>query len=249
MTPDQLAQFQQAVAAAVAANPDISKYAGGNSVDSIINAYSTGDWSNVTSLSGIPFSRAQQREAVAEAEKALNPAYKAQEAYDTANVTDTLRNEQRDFGSFTDSEAKNFGIDKDNLDQNAAEQGVLFSGSRVQKLNDLRSTYEDREALRRNMAEDAIRSNARQYQYKYGNENAGRLSDYYRLPGESQFNPNVAGGKVTPSTGLTSLYNTNDFKFQGTAPVAQKAAVQTRAASLLANRANKLNSLGYKTQF
>lgn len=249
MTPEKLAEFQKSIAAALAAIPGAAQLAGTNTVDAIINAYNTGDWSNVTSLSGVPFTKEQQRAAVAEAERALAPAYKAQEAYDTSIARDALEAEQKDFGAFTDAEAKAFGVNKDVLDQNAADQGVLFSGSRVQKLNDLRSTYAEREAARRGIAESNIRSTARDYQYKYGDDGAKNLRDYYKLPGASTFDPNVAGGKVTPGGGLTSLYNTGDFKFQGTAPVAQKAAVQTRAASLLGNRANKLSTLGYKTQF
>lgn len=249
MTPDQLAQYQKTIASALASIPDVAKYAGSNSVDAIINAFTTNDWSNIVSVTGQPFSKEQQRAAVAQAEKALAPAYRAQESYDTSIVADDLAKEKANLGAFSDAEAKQFGLDKDNLDQNAADQGILFSGSRFQKLNDLRTTYQDREAIRRGMASDTIRSKARDYQYKYGDEAAQGLSDYYKLPGASTFNANVAGGKVTPGSGLSSIYNTKDFKFQGTAPVAQKSAVQTRAASLLGNKANKLTLTGYKNQY
>lgn len=249
MTPAELAKFQQSIAAALAANPDVSKYAGTNTAETILNAYTTGDWSNVVSLSGVPFTREQQQEAVAQAEKALAPAYKAQEAYDTAGVADSLGEERASYDQFRDSEAEAFGDAKDVQDLNAADQGILFSGARVQKLNDLRNTYEDRDAIQRGRAESNIRTTARDYQYKYGDKNARQLRDLYTLPGGSSFNANVAGGKVTPNSELSSIYNTNDFKFQGTAPVSQKAAVQTRAASLLTNRANKLSPVGYKSQF
>jgi len=249
MTPDQLAQFQKSIAAALAANPDVAQYAGTNTADTILNAYMTGDWSNVVSLSGMPFTKEQQQAAVAEASKALAPAYQAQEAYDRAGVQDSLQKEQEGYQQFQKSETKAFGDAKDTQDLNAADQGILFSGARVQKLNDLRNTYEDRDAIRRGMAGDSMRTTARDYQYKYGDQGARGLRDFYNLPGQSSCNPNVAGGKVTQGSGLASMYNTKDFKFQGTAPVAQKAAVQTRAASLLANRANKLSPVGYKSQF
>ncbi len=178
----------------------------------------------------------------------MAPAYNAQESYDQSIAQDALRGQQEDFGQFQKGEAKQFGLDKDAQDQNSADQGVLFSGSRVQKLNDLRTTYQDRENIARGIAQDNIRNTARSNQYKYGDQSANKLSGLYDLAGTTSFNPNIAGGGITRG-GLSSSYNTGDFKFQGTAPVAHKAAVQTRAAGLLANRANKLTSTGYKNQF
>lgn len=248
MYPDQLAQFQKDIAAALAAIPGVSQLAGNNNVEELITAYNTGDWSGVRTLSGKPFTKEQQQAAVTAAEKALNPAYKAQEAYDLSVTEDSLRNQREGYDQFRDSEEIAFGKDKNTLDQNAADQGILFSGSRFQKLKDLRSTYEDRDRIQRDIVADNVRSTARSHQYKYGDKSARGLRDYYELPGAATYNPNVAGGKVGGG-GLTSLYNTRDFNFQGTAPVAQKAAVQTRAASLLGNQANKLSSVGYKTQY
>lgn len=203
----------------------------------------------VTTLTGKPFTRAQQEEAVTAAEKALNPGFEAQNTYDRANTEDTLRSDVEGFDQFRDAEAESFKDNKEQLDQNSADQGVLFSGSRFQKLNDLRNTYADREAIRRGQTADRIRSTARNYQYNYGDDAARGLRDMYELPGTTNFNANVAGGKVTPGKSLSSVYDPGQFKFQGTVPVGQKAAVQTRAASLLGNRANKLSALGYKTQY
>lgn len=249
MSPSEIQQYKKQIAEALSRNPDVIRYGGTNSPDAILNAYMTNDWSNVTTLTGMPFSRKQQEEAVTAAERALNPAYRAQEAYDTSVVTDTLEAERAGVEQFRDSEEQNFGIEKDNQDQSAADQGILFSGSRFQKLNDLRNTYQDREAQNLAGAEGRVRTAARNFQYKYGDPAAKSLKSFYQMPGQSNFNANVAGGKVTPSSGISSVYNPKEFKFQGTAPVSQKAAVQTRAASLLGNRANKLSASGYKTQF
>jgi hypothetical protein len=249
MTPTQIQEFQKQIAEALAKNPDVIRYGGTNSADAILNAYMTNDWSGVTTLTGTPFSRKQQQEAVTAAERALNPAYKAQEAYDTSVVTDSIDAERAGLEQFRDAEEQNFGIEKDNQDQSAADQGVLFSGSRFQKLNDLRETYQTRDAQNSAGAAGRIGTTARNFQYKYGDPAAKSIRSFYQMPGETSFNPNVAGGKVTPSTGSNSVYDPKRFKFQGTAPVSQKAAVQTRAASLLGNRANKLSASGYKTQF
>ncbi len=238
-----------AVAKAVAKNKDVVRYAGTNDPASILTAYQSGDWSGVTDLTGKPFSDSQQKAAVAQAEKALAPAYRAQEAYDRAGVEDTLRSEAGDFNTFQRDEATQFGKDKDSLDQTAANNGVLFSGARLQKQNDLRTTYADREADRRAAGAERIATTARTNQYQYGDDSARSLRDMYQLPGSSTFNPSVAHGGVTTNPTLSSVYNPGQYNFQGTKPVAQKAAVQTRAAGLLANKANKLSLSGVGAKF
>jgi CheY-like chemotaxis protein len=237
-----------AVGTAVAANRDVARYAGASGADAIVNAYMTGDWSGVTDYTGKPFSDAQQQAAVREAERVLGPAFKAAESYDRAVVDDTLRQEGEAFQDFRRDEARDFRDAKQSLDQSAADQGVLFSGARLQKQNDLREIYSQREATQRRNVADRIASTARGYQYEHGNDAADRLSARYRLPVASRFDAGVAGGKVTPGRTLASAYDTGAYKFQGTKPVAQQAAVQTRAAGQLAARANKLSLSGYGTK-
>lgn len=237
-----------AVSRAVAADPLVSTYAGGNDSGKILDAYMTGDWSGVVDLTGKPFTDEQQKAVVTEAERVLGPAYRETEALDRSVVEDTLKANQGDFAEFQGGEKRQFGQEKEALDESAANQGVLFSGSRVQKLNDLRTSYQERERLMRENAGRSARSTARNFQYSYGNDAAKGLSDLYKLPGTSTFNPNVAGGQVTPGKTLSSVYNPEEFNFQGTKPVAQKAAVQVRAAGQLANRANKLSLSGYGTK-
>jgi len=60
MTPEALAQYQKAINDALAKNKDIAKYAGINSVNDILDAYTTGNWSNIIGLSGKPFTKEQQ---------------------------------------------------------------------------------------------------------------------------------------------------------------------------------------------
>lgn len=248
MNPVQIQEYTKAIAKALASNQDVIRYGGVNSADSILNAYMTNDWSGVTNLTGKPFSRKEQEAAVTKAERDLAPAYRAQEDYDRAATEQSLAEDQAGFGQFQKQEAESFRGNKNLQDQNAADQGVLFSGSRFQKLNDLRNTFADREAAQRAAVAGRVGTTARAYQYQYGNTGANKLSNLYNLPGQSNFNTNVGGGKVTPSNGLSSVYNTKNYNFQGTAPVAQKAAVQTRAAGLLQNTANKLSLTGYKNK-
>lgn len=237
------------IAAALANNPDYKRYAGNNDPASILSAFETGNWSGVTDLTGKPFTEAQQRAAVTQAERALAPAYEAQETYDRAVVSDALENDVEDYGQFQRDEGIAFQGEKTALDQNAADSGVLFSGARIQKQNDLRTKYQNREADTRGRLADSLTTRGRDYQYQYGDKAAGKLSSYFDAPGAQTYNPGVATGGVAAAPGLSSLYNPNAYKFQGTKPVAQKAAVQTRAAGLLANKANKLSLSGVGAKF
>lgn len=247
--PAAQAPTQDEVMAALMRNKDFQRYAGGNDAASILDAFMTGDWSGVMDLTGKPFTDEQQAAAVKAAEKVLAPAYKAAETFDRSVVEDELRQEGESFQNFQDTEEKAFIDAKDAQDQSAADQGVLFSGARAQKLNDLRNTYADRERIARQQSQDRTRSTMRGFQYDYGDKAARGLSDVYKLPGTTSFNASVPGGGVTRSSTLSSVYNPGEFSFQGTKPVAQKAAVQTRAATTLANKANKLSLSGYGTKF
>lgn len=240
---------QAAIAAALAQNPDYQRYAGSNDPAAILSAYETGNWSGVTDLTGKPFTNEQQAAAVKQAEKALAPAYEAQLAYDQAGTIDSLESDVKDYGQFQRDEAIGFQAGKDALDQSAADSGVLFSGARLQKQNDLRTAYQNRGSDARGRLEDSITNTARTNQYQYGDDAARKLRSYYEVPGSQSFNPTRATGGVRSSPGLSSVYDSSQYKFQGTKPVAQKAAVQTRAASLLANKANKLSLSGVGAKF
>ena len=230
----------KAVSTSVSSNPGMQQYLRTNSVDNILKGVFSNDLSSITDITGRPFTKKQQQAAVSEAERVFNPGFKAQETFDRSVVEDTLRGQQEDFGQFQKAEEEMFGDRKDQLDQNAANQGVLFSGSRLQKQNDLRNTFQDREAIQRGRTQDNIRTTARNNQFARGNQSARGLSDFYDLPGQSQFNAGVAGGQVNRS-GLSSAYNPSEFNFQGTRNVSNTAAVQQRAAGTLKNTARKLN--------
>lgn len=243
-----LAAYSSAVTKAAGTDPNVKTYGAASSPDAIANAYLTGDWSGVTSLTGKPFTDDQQKAAVAAAGAALAPAYNATSEYDTENTQQALAKDAATYGAFQQSDAEQFGKDKNTADEDAATNGVLYSGARVQKLQQLAGDYAARDASARSTATDAIDSTARDYAYAYGSPAADNLSSYYTLPGSQTYNPNVAGGKVGQNKSLSAVYSPYQYNYQGTKPAAQQAAVQTRAASLLANNANKLSLNGYATK-
>ena len=238
-----------AVSKAVASNADVQKYAGTNDPAKILTAYQTGDFSGLTDLTGKPFTDQQQQAAVAKAKEALAPAYEATKAYDQAGVEQTLQQDQQNQANFERDQGIQFGQDKQTLDKSAADNGVLFSGARIQKQNDLKTLYQNREADQQQATAGAIERTARDNQYAYGSDVSPSLSKYYSMSGPQTYNPGVATGGVAPSSTLSAIYNPGQYNFQGTKPVAQQANIQVRAANLLANRANKLSLSGVGTKF
>lgn len=241
--------MSKAVASSLSKNANVATYASANDPNAILNAYMTGDWSGVVSLTGKPFTDQQQQAAVEQSKTALAPAYEAAKAYDTSNATDTITGEANALASTEAADAKQFGLDKNALDQNAADNGVLFSGSRVQKQNNLATSYAARDTAARLASADRVRGTLKDYQYGYGNGAVAPLVSAYTPPGAPTYNAGVAGGKVTPSRTLSAVYDPTQFNFQGTKPVAQTTAIQTRAATLLANKANKLSLSGVGAKF
>lgn len=246
--PQDLTAFKEAVAAALAQDPNFARYSGSNTIDGLIDAYTTNDWSRTLDVTGKPFTQEQQQAAFNKAARQLAPGFEATTAMDQATVEDTLGQQRQDLNEFREDEKLAFGIDKNKADQSAADRGVLFAGSRLQKQRDLRDNYQTRDSRAADRTARNIGNTARDFQYRYGNDAAKGLSDMYRIPGQQSFNANVAGGSVKSSNGLSKAYNPRQFDFQGTVPVSQKAATQTRAAGLLKNTANKLTSTGYNNK-
>ena len=233
---------------ALASHPLIAPLiATGNSVESLNYALSSGDLSGISDYTGKPFSIQDQQDALAKATEDNRLYYEAQKAKETADTESVLKQKQLDYQNYLATSATNFQTDKTALDQTAANQGVLFSGGRAQKEQALQSKYAQDQAYKQQTMGASIGDVARDYQYKYGNQNAGGLSQYYNLGGNT-YNPNVATGGVG-SSGLSNIYNPSQYNFQGTTINEAKAEAQKRAAGYLWNKGNKLVSGGYKNQY
>lgn len=236
------AQVDAEYAAALTAHPVLA----GNSPAAITYATSTGDYSGLVNAQGKPFSAADQQAAVAQATADLSPYYQAEQKKETADTDATLAAKKAAYDKYVADQATNFQTDKAAQDQTAANNGVLFSGGRAQKLKQLGEAYSSNNAYKKASVGADIGQTARDFGYKYGDAAANSLGSYYSLGGNT-YNPNVATGGVSGS-GLSSIYNANQG-FQGTQINAAKAAAQKRAAGLLANQGNKLVASGYTNQF
>ena len=233
--------------AGVTNNPiNQARIAKGNTAEMLAYAASTGDLSNLVDEYGQPFSLQQQQDALKQGMEDNRLFYEAQQSNEKAQAEASLAQKQADYQNFLLTSGQNFAQDKATLDQNAADTGMLFSTGRNQKEQKLQQTYQQDQAYKQASVGRDIGNIAQSYQYQYGNDSANGLSQYYNL-GSNQFNPNVATGGVT-SGGLSSIYNPNQYNFQGTQNVARKAAANVRAAGYLTNRGNKLLSTGYLNQ-
>ena len=241
---DQKAAIQKSIDEKAAKDPKIGGLYIHNSAADIQTAYETGDWTKVTDAAGNPFSTADYESARAASEEELKPFYDAQQKKDTADTEAALQQKQSDFQNYLDTQARQFQTDKTTLDQNAADNGVLFSGGRAQKEQQLQDTYNRNLSYNQSKSGADIASTARDYGYKYGDTNANALSSYYNL-GTQSYNPNVATGGVS-NGGLSSVYNANGQGYQGTEINAAKNAYSTKALLKLTNKANKSVQMGYQ---
>jgi hypothetical protein len=251
-TPPQQIETQESVDAkykeAASKNPAIQALTkGGSTVDQIIIGLQTGNLSGLNMASGQPFSVADQQAALSQANEDNKLYYEALKAKETADTEAALAKKQADYQDYLISAGEQFKADKTTLDQNAANQGVLFSGGRAQKENRLQQSYAQDQATKlRNLSSD-VASTANDYQYKYGNDAASNLSKYYSAGGNT-YNANVAQGGVG-SAGLSNVYSASPYNFQGTRNTERSAAANTRAAGLLWNKGNKLLASGYANQY
>jgi len=248
-TPDEAqAAVDKEYTDAVANNPAIAELAkGGSSLEEIINGLSTGDISGLVDWQGQPFSTADQQEALAKGMEDNKLYYETQQAKETADTEATLAQKAADYQDYLINSGQQFEADKTKIDRQAADRGILFSGSRVQKEKNMQRAYQQDQTSNQNRYANSIGNTARDFQYKYGNEAAGGLNKYYNLGGNT-FNPNVARGGVSQS-GLSSIYNPSDYNFQGTANTERSANANTRAAGYLWNKGNKLLSTGYQNKY
>jgi hypothetical protein len=208
---------------------------------------SGGDVTKMTDMYGTPFSQTDQTQAMSDASAALDPYYQAETQKDTQDAEASMAKSQADYQNYLQTSGQNFQADKTKQDQNAADQGVLFSGGRIQKQQNLQNAYSTDNASKLADLTASVGNAARDYQYKYGNNNANNLSKYYSA-GKNTYNAGVATGGVGNS-GMSSIYNTGSSNFQGTNINAAKAAKEQRAAGLLWNKGNKLVSSGLNNQY
>jgi len=238
--PRTTAAYKKALATGISSDPELSTIAKTNSAEAIINAQETGDFSGLVNTSGQPFSEFDQQEAVKASEAALEPFYKAQEEKATADTEADIEKKKLSFQQEIANNKIGFESDKASLDQSAADRGVLFSGSRVQKQKALESKYATADEAARSTAASGIGDTARNFQYQYGTPSANKLSEKYNLGTGNVYDATVATGGATPKNGLSAIYNPSKYNFQGTANTDKSANVQKRAASILANKASKL---------
>jgi len=246
--PETQESVDQTYADAIAENPAVGELLqGGSSLEEIINALQTGNLSGIVDWQGQPFSTEDQQAALTQANDDNKLYYEALQNKETADAEAQMAQQQSDYQDYLINAGQMFEADKSKSDQQAANQGVLFSGSRVQKEKNMQGAYQrDQATMQRNTSYN-IGNTARDFQYKYGADAASGLNQYYNLGGNT-FNPNVARGGVG-SSGLSSIYNPSQHNYDGRINTERTADSQTRAAGYLWNKGNKLLSTGYSNQY
>ena len=206
-----------------------------------------GDPTQMTDQYGQSFSAEDQAWAINKATADEAGSWQDKQEKARQDAVASLAYKQDQYGAYQKEAAAGFQEDKAGLDQNAASKGVLFSGGRKQKEQNLQTQYETDQSKKLSTLGYNVGNTARDYQEKYGNGAMGRLSQYYQVGGNT-YNPNVATGGVG-SKGLSSVYSPGAYDFQGSEVNAQKASAQTRAQGLLWNKGNKLMKTGFNNQY
>lgn len=216
-------------------------------LESLLSGYATGDYKEVSDPStNKPYSSEIQQDALAQARKDVENTFNAEKNYETQQTERAMRQKQADYQSQLLAQGEKFQAEKGALDQTAANQGVLFSGGRLQKQQALQDTYARNQADNLRNATEAIGGLAEDYQYKYGNQAARGLSDYYKLGGNT-YNAGMSTGGVG-SSGLSRVYRTRDTLGTGTTVNKYEAAARTNAFDRLKNKANKSFLTGINTK-
>jgi len=233
---------------AISKNPAVNSLTkDGSSLDEIISALQSGNLSGITDAQGMPFSVRDQQKALASAEEDNALYYEALQEKETAETESSLAQKQSDFQNYLLNSGQQFQEDKTEMDQSAADSGVLFSGGRVQKERNLERAYSQDQDYKRGNFERNIGSTAQDFQYKYGNKETEGLSNYFKA-GSNSYNAGVATGGVS-SNRLSNIYKPKDFNFQGTMNTERSANSNTRAAGKLWNKGNKLLATGYNNKY
>ena len=230
------------------ANPKVKEATeGGSTLEEILAAVESGDFSGLKDSTGQPFSAEDQQKALADAEADNKLYYEALQSKETADAESAMAKQKANYQDYLITSGQQFEADKSKSDQSSANRGVLFSGGRVQKERNMERAYSQDQASALADTSRNIGNTARDFQYKYGNDATNGLSSNYNLGGNS-YNASRATGGVS-SNGLSSIYNPSQYNYQGTQNVAKKTAANTRAAGKLWNKGNKLLASGYGNQY
>lgn len=245
--PRTTAAYKKAVADAVANHEKLATLTKTNPASKIVEAYTGGDFSGLTTATGAPFSPADQQEAMSKASEQLKPYYDQLKQKETADAVAKAAQKQLDIKKQLAEADVNFSTDKEKLDQDAVDKGVLFSGSRLQKQKALEEKYKRESDYLTGSVEGDLANTARDFQYKYGSNAMDKLSPYLKVSGRS-YDAGVAGGSAL-DTGAKKAYDPGSVSFSGTRNAEQASNINLRAADLLKNKGNKLFASGYQNQF
>lgn len=234
--------------AGLANNPiNAGRIAKGNSAEALAYAATSGDLSGLVNEYGQPFSPQEQQDALAQGMEDNKLYYETKQAKEKADVESALAKKAADYQDYLITAGENFSSDKTKLDQSASDTGMLFSTSRNQKEQKLQQSYERDQASKLASYGREVGDTARNYQYAYGNNAAGGLSQFYNA-GTNTYNPNVATGGVGTG-GLSSIYNPNANNYgAGTVMGERVTGAKKYAAGILANKGNKLLSTSYNNR-
>jgi len=214
-------------------NPDVAKIVANDPVASkTMNQLLNNDLTGLVDESGKPYSTDTVNKIYSESLAELDPAYKQELQKERGDVESQLLSNQSSLDRYLTNSANTFQENKNQLDQNAAKNGILFSTGRTQKENALANATASAEAEARDKLVKSSSDLLRDYQYKYGKAPTDSLASYSTLKTPNTYNANVARGGISTG-GLSSIYNTGSYDLYGTNPRKQASEAAVRTANKL----------------
>jgi len=177
----------------------------------------------------------------------LGGYYGAMQDMEKSALNAQLGLQKRDFQRFLESSASNFKQDKDNQDTGSAQNGVLFSTGREEKLRNLEGTYRSNESAARDNLSTNMGNSMRDYQYNWGGDGMRSMSRQNRL-GSQSYDAFTPRGVVNQG-GMNSVYNPSQHNFAGVKKDERRKFANVYAQNRAANRGNKQGVYGHQTQF
>ena len=230
-------------------NPLVSNHLNsGMTLEQIQNAVLSGDFSGMTDQYGQPFLPEDIQEARNAAEEDNAAYYDALKERETADAESALAKKQGEYQDYLINSGEEFKVDRSQMNANAVNRGVLFSGGNAQRQANLKTSYERDAASKLRDYTAGVGDIARDYQYNYGKDAAKGLSNYYQA-GQNTYGLNSARGTVG-SGGLSRIYNPRDYNLGGGRRIGERETdINQDVSSRLWNRGNKLLASGYNNQY
>ncbi len=192
------------------------------------------------------YSPEEFRNQYAQQYAALDPYYRQDEAHSKSNIENQLGLNKENYNRSVADTTAQFGNDKQALDTDSANKGILFSTARMQNEAGLQNKYQSDLAGKSSSYNAGQSGLLNDYQYKYG-DSVNSLGQYMNNQSAPTLNASTPQNNVQKG-GIQSIYNPGANKYYGTQNTAQNYNTGVNTSDWLKNYYNKSNQASSTTK-